>query len=254
MTLTQFIGRLRFLSDDDDPFRLRNLQPLKPLHESSKLLCEPPESLQGLPKPLREVRNLIKKSSLPTNFVTGHHVGELLKALELPGSFLDEGTSSVISDWAFKDHKMWRSNQAFKNGVSKGFAKNRPTNIQSSDLLGSPGFMTSLREAAREEISDVNSDKTCLSSNTEGESSSGFQESRESSTVAFMQELKNVVECTSTVRIHRNERQVTADVIMGLEDLQEIRVAESSFPGFKKGLVDYSDSEDSVHEDHMNLT
>ena len=240
MTLTQFIGRLRFLSDDGDPFRLRNLQSLNPLHDSSK--------------PLRKIRNLIKKSPLPTNFVTGHLVGELLKALELPGSFLDEGTFSIVSDWAFKSHKMWRSNQAFKNGVSKGFTENRPTNIPSSDLLESSGFMTSLREAAGQEISDVNFDKTCLSSKTESEYSSSFQESRESSTVGFMQELKNAVECTSAVGVHRNERQVTADVITDLEDLLEIRVAESSFCGFKKGLVDYSDSEDSVHEDHMNPT
>lgn len=248
MTLTRLTGRLPFLPNDDDPFGLRILQILEPLHESSNFSSEPPEPLHRSPKPLSEVRSLIQRNSLPTNFVTGHLVGELLKALELPRIFLDEGTSSVIKDWAFKNHKQWRNNEPFKNGVSEGFVKHRRTQIQNLDLLDSSKFMTSLRETASEETSNANVEETCFSSNTESEYSNSVQEPQQFSTIAFMQELKNAVENTSAVRIHPSKRQVSADVIMDLEDLLEIRVTEPPFFGLKKILVDYSDSEDSMHE------
>ena len=70
-------------------------------------------------------RNHIKKACTPLTSYTGKAVGELLRALYIPASRLDDAIYAVISDWRFNATKsgQWRKNRHFMTGVREGFEK-----------------------------------------------------------------------------------------------------------------------------------
>lgn len=254
------MSRLPSLPSNDDPFGLQYLQPSEPLRESSECLCESPECSCKSTKRLHEVRRLIGRNHLPTNFSTGRIVGELLKALELPMEYLDDGTSTIVKDWAFKRHRDWRSNEAFKKGVSDGFRKNRFIKPLDPNLLGCSRLKAGLEEATGfQEIEIVPGDtihaKIEEMSWSPDTSSEYFrvQETLEfpSPSNEFMQQLRNAAEITGPTQ---SEHHIPSDIITGLEGLLQIvsgdSFTEASLSGFKAGLVDYSDSEEDMQEDY----
>lgn len=156
LTLTQLISRLPTLSSNDDPFGLRYLQPSETLRESSECLCESLEYSCKSSKYLRDVRYLIGKNPLATNFSTGHLVGKLVKGLELPAHYLNDGVSVITKDWRFRGS---RRNDAFKRGVSDGFRQDYITRSLDLGSLGCPRLKDTLESAAvildQEEYEDI---------------------------------------------------------------------------------------------------
>lgn len=99
MNLIQILRHLPVSSGNSHSFKLQQLQPSEPLRESSECLCEASQCVCTSTKRLHQVRKLIKKSILPTNFQTGHLVGGLLKTLKLPIEYMNDGTSVFSRDW-----------------------------------------------------------------------------------------------------------------------------------------------------------
>ena len=197
LTLTHFMSCLPSLSSDDDPFGFRHLQPSEKLRETSQCLCESSECSCKSSKYLHEVRSLIRKKSLPTNFYTGQIVGKLLKVLELSEDYLNDGTSTIAKDWGFRG---WRSNEAFNKGVSDGFRKDHVPRFPDLNLLGCLRLKASLEEAAtissheevhEEDLIQSNVDEMCWSPDTLTDDSRIFQEPLEFSFDKFIQELRN---------------------------------------------------------------
>lgn len=126
-------------------------------------------------------------------------MGGLLKALELPMDYLNDGVCVISKDWGFRG---WRSIEAFQRGVSNGFQKDHVTQLPELDLLGCSKLKTSLQEAAgyfcqetvHEEFKDTHLEEMCWSSDTTSEYSSVVQEPSEFSFNTFMQDLRKAAE------------------------------------------------------------
>lgn len=196
VTLSQLVSRLPSLSNNNDPFGLRYLQPSEPLRESSECLCDSSECSCKSSKRLYEVRSLLRKKILPTNYSTGQIVGALLKALDMPGDYLNEGISIVALDWGLRK---WRNNAPFKKGVANGFRENRFAKLPDLDLIGCSKLKATLREVTsitiQEKADEVSIyqdfEEMSWSSDIITENCCITQESPEFSFNEFMQELRN---------------------------------------------------------------
>jgi hypothetical protein len=181
---SDLINGLPILANNCDPFGLENLQ-----------------SSKSLPK----VRKLIKKSPLSTNYLTGEVVGKLLRVLGIPAEYLDDGTFTIIKDWAFKDIRGWQRNEFFKNGVVEGFDKDPTYQVQDLAMPQNSGFMISLREAAsiwtEEDIGNV--------------------ETQEFVSVDFMRELHEAAEVESVSSSQGSPSDVWSDMMQELDCMME---------------------------------
>ena len=72
-------------------------------------------------------RNQIKKARTPLTTRNGEAVGNLLRALQIPGEHLEDAIYSIITDWRFQANRsgMWRKNKAFVQGIHQGYRKIR---------------------------------------------------------------------------------------------------------------------------------
>ena len=70
-------------------------------------------------------RNQIKKARTPLTTRNGEAVGNLLRALQIPGEHLEDAIYFIISDWRFQASRsgMWRKNRAFVQGIHQGYRK-----------------------------------------------------------------------------------------------------------------------------------
>ena len=205
VTLSQLLNRLPSLPGNDDPFGLRHLQPSEPLRESSQCLCESTECLCRSSKPLHKVRKLVRKNALSANFSSGKIVGMLLKALNMPTDYLNEGVSIIAKDWGFRS---WRNNALFKKGVANGFRENGLAKFLDLDQIGCSRLKTTLKTAtamlSQEKIHETliysNSEDMCWSSDTIPEDCCDKQEPSKFSFNKFMQELGNAAGISGPAR------------------------------------------------------
>lgn len=189
------MSHLPSLSNNDDPFGLEHLQPSEPLRESSKCICELSECSCRTSKPLQKVRSLLRKNTLPTNFSSGRIVGNLLKALNIPTDYLNEGISIVAKDWNFHT---WRNNSQFKNGVVDGFRENGLAKFPDLDQIGCSRLKATLKKATAMIYPDA--EEMCWSPDTITEDSTNHQEPPEFSFNEFVRELRSAAVTSGQTR------------------------------------------------------
>ena len=175
--------------------------------------------------------------------MTGHVVGGLLRALELPLELLDHGVECIIRDWPFQRHARQRGDEAFKQDVLNAFAGNGVTHSASR-------LMMSLRDYMKEEAEGFIPIED--SSDSDYDSYDGFEELPNSQLI-----MVRTAEPSNTDQ--QIEEPSSDNMIIDIEEMlkidpDDVLYTESAHFGGNQRLVDYSDSSDEDEDEDLIMT